>query len=98
MIISGSSDPDGKIARENAKKKAEENKAAKEKVEKKRAEKKAEQERIEKRRIEKAEVEGKTDEFTISAVGTDVRSVTAKLAEGLSSGGISGTVGFDVKA
>lgn len=25
-------------------------------------------------------------------------SVTAKLAEGLSSGGISGTVGFDVKA
>ena len=43
-------------------------------------------------------MEGKTDEFTISAVGTDVRSVTAKLAEGLSSGGISGTVGFDVKA
>lgn len=36
--------------------------------------------------------------FTISAVGTDIRSVTAKLTEGLSSGNVSGTVGFDVKA
>lgn len=97
MIISGSSDPDGKIARENAKRKADEEKATKEKAEQKRLEKKAEQERIEKRRAEKAEAEKKTDEFTISAVGTDVRSITAKLTEGLSSGGVSGTVGFDVK-
>ena len=67
-------------------------------MEKKRAEKKAEQERIEKRRAEKAEAEEMTDEFTISAVGTDVRSVTAKIAEGLSSRNVSGTVGFDVKA
>ena len=51
-----------------------------------------------KRRVEKAEAKDKTDEFTISAVGTDVRSITAKLTEGLSSGGVSGTVGFDVKA
>ena len=49
-------------------------------------------------RAEKAEAEEMTDEFTISAVGTDVRSITAKLTEGLSSGGVSGTVGFDVKA
>lgn len=98
MIISGSSDPDGKIARENAKRKAEEEKAAKDKAEKKLAEKKAEQERIEKRRAEEAEVEGEIDEFTFSVVGTDVSSITAKLTEGLSSGGVSGTVGFDVKA
>jgi len=98
MIISGSSDPDGKIARENAKRKAEEEKAAKNKAEKKLAEKKAEQERIEKRRAEEAEVEGEIDEFTFSVVGTDVSSITAKLTEGLSSGGIGGTIGFDVKA
>ncbi len=98
MIISGSSDPDGKIARENAKRKADEEKTTKEKAEQKRLEKKAEQERIEKRRAEKAEAEKKTDKFTISAVGTEVRSITAKLTEGLSSGGVSGTVGFDVKA
>lgn len=91
-------DPDGKIARENAKKKAEENKAAEEKVEKKRAEKKAEQERIEKRRAEKAEAEGKTDGFTISAVGTDVKSITSQLINSISSGTTNGTVGFDVKA
>ena len=98
MIISGSSDPDGKIAREEAKRKAEEEKAAKDKAEKKLAEKKAEQERIEKRRAEEAEVEGEIDEFTFSVVGTDVSSITAKLTEGLSSGGIGGTIGFDVKA
>ena len=98
MIISGSSDPDGKIARENAKRKAEEEKAAKDKAEKKLAEKKAEQERIEKRRAEEAEVEGEIDEFTFSVVGADVSSITAKLTEGLSSGGIGGTIGFDVKA
>ncbi len=97
--ISGSTnDPDGKIARENAKRKTEEEKAAKDKEEKKRAEKKAEQERIEKRRAEKAEAEETTDEFTITAVGTDIRNITAKLMEGLSSGGVSGTVGFDEKA
>lgn len=107
VAISGTNDPDGKIARENAErkakenrekeKKAEENRAAKEKVEKKRAEKKAEQERIEKRWVEKAEAKDKTDEFTISAVGTNVRSVTAKLAEGVLSGSVSGTVGVDVR-
>ena len=91
-------DPDGKIARENAKKKAEEKRAAKEKVEKKRAEKKAEQERIEKRRVEKAEAKDKTDEFTISAVGTDVKSITSQLINSISSGTTNGTVGFDVKA
>ena len=91
-------DPDGKIARENAKKKAEENRAAKEKVEKKRAEKKAEQERNEKRRVEKAEAKDKTDEFTISAVGTDVKSITSQLINSISSGTTNGTVGFDVKA
>lgn len=91
-------DPDGKIARENAKKKAEENRADKEKIEKKRAEKKAEQERIEKRRAEKDRAEQKTEELTISAVGTDVKSITSQLINSISSGITNGTVGFDVKA
>ena len=91
-------DPDGKIARENAKKKAEENRAVKEKIEKKRAEKKAEQERIEKHRAEKDKAEQKTEELTISAVGTDVKSITSQLINSISSGIINGTVGFDVKA
>ncbi len=43
-ISSGTNDPDGKIARENAKRKAQEKKAAEEKAAKRRAEKKAAEE------------------------------------------------------
>ena len=39
-----------------------------------------------------------TDEFTISAVGTDVKSITSQLINSISSGTTNGTVGFDVKA
>ncbi len=95
MTISGNSDPDGKIAKENAKRKAAEEKAAKEKLEKKRADKKAEEERIEKHRDE---MEGITEEYSVSAVGTDVEDITSQLITSISSGTTSGTVGFDVKA
>ena len=99
MIISGTSDPDGKIARENVKRKVEEEKAAKEKAEKKRAEKKAEQERLEKHWEEKTDGKADgSDDFTISVVGTDIRSLTDQLTEKLGSGSESGTVGFDVRA
>lgn len=90
-------DPDGKIAQENAKRKVDEEKAAREKLEKKRAEKKAEQERFEKRRAVKEE-RSKTDGITLSVFGTDIKSITAQLTEKLTSGGVSGVVGFDVKA
>lgn len=99
VAISSSSDPDGKIASENAKRKAEEEKAAKEKAEKKRAEKKTEQERMEKHRAEMADgKEDSPEDFTISAVGTDVKSITSQLINSISSGTTNGTVGFDVKA
>ena len=95
MAISSSSDPDGKIAKENAKRKAAEEKAAKEKAEKKRAEKKAEEERLEKHRTE---MDGIIEEYTVSAVGTDVKNITSQLINSISSGITNGTVGFDVKA
>ncbi len=50
-------DPDGKIARENAKRKAQEKKAAEEKAAKRRAEKKAEEEKAAERRAEKKAAE-----------------------------------------
>ncbi len=81
-ISSGTNDPDGKIARENAKRKAQEKKAAEEKAAKRRAEKKAENEkaaeiRAEKKAAEEASTE--TGDFTVSATGTDIKAVTQKV-------------------
>ncbi len=87
-------DPDGKIARENAKRKANEEKTAKERIEKKRAEKKAEEERLEKHRTEIKAME----DYTVTAIGTDIKNVTSHLIKSISSGITSGTVTFDVKA
>ena len=94
-------DPDGKIARENAERKAQEKKAAEEKAAKKRAEKKAEEEkaaekRAEKRAAEEARIE--SGEYTISATGTDVKAVTQSvISAALGTSGPMG-VSFDVKA
>ena len=98
VAISGSSDPDGKIAKENAKRKAAEERAAKEKTERKRAEKKAEQERIKKHRARMAEEDDTTEDFNISIVGTDIRSITAQLSEKAGFGAMNGIVGIDLKA
>lgn len=68
-------DPDGKIARENAERKAQEKKAAEKKAAKKRAEKKAEEEKAaEKKAAKEARIE--SGKYTISAIGTDVKAVT----------------------
>ena len=96
MAISGTNDPDGKIARENAKRKVEEKKAAEEKAAKRRE--KEEHERIEKQRSKRSGKEDKADEFKISIIGTDVRSMTAQLTENLSSGDLDGVIGIDIKA
>ncbi len=81
-ISSGTNDPDGKIARENAKRKAQEKNAAEEKAAKRRTEKKAEEEktaeiRAEKKAAEEASTE--TVDFTVSATGTDIKAVTQKV-------------------
>lgn len=98
MAISGTNDPDGKIARENAKRKVEEKKAAEEKAAKRREKEKEEHERIEKQRAKRSGKEDKADEFKISIIGTDVRSMTAQLTENLSSGDLDGVIGIDIKA
>ena len=97
VAISGTNDPDGKIARGNAEKRAREKKEAEEKLEKKRAEKKAEEQKaIERRRAEKAE-----NEYSMALQGTDVKNITQSLVgKWAFSNTMSGEVrsGFNMKA
>ena len=96
VAISGTSDPDGKIAKENAERKAKEKKAAEEKAAERRKEKKAEEEKAAERRAERKEwMEGT---FTVSATGTDIKSVIQNIIAAGS--GTSSSMGssFDIKA
>ncbi len=101
VISSGTNDPDGKIARENAKRKAQEKRAAEEKAAKRRAEKKAEEEKAAERRAEKKaaeEARTETDDFTVSATGTDIKAVTQNvIVASLGTSAPTGA-GFDIKA
>ena len=100
VAISGTSDPDGKIARENAERRAKEKKAAEEKAAERRKEKKAEEEKAAERRAERKEQMDKLTEgtFTVSATGTNVKSVTQNIVAAVS--GTSSPTGgsFDIKA
>ena len=101
VAISGTSDPDGKIAKENAERKAKEKKAAEEKDAERRKEKRAEEEkaaekRAEKRAAEEARIE--SGEYTISATGADVKAVTQSVVSGALGTSTSMGVSFDVKA
>lgn len=100
-IMSGTNDPDGKIARENAERKAQEKKAAEEKAAKRRAEKRAEEEKAAERRTEKkadGEARKETGEYTINATGTDIKAVTQNvLAAALGTSAPAGA-SFDIKA
>lgn len=103
VAISGTSDPDGKIARENAARKAKEKKAQEEKQARRREEKKAEEEKAAKRRAERKELmekpakdEGK-ETFTVSAAGNDVKRVTQSVIAAVSGTTVS-TAGLDIKA
>lgn len=101
-ISSGTNDPDGKIARENAKRKAKEKRAAEEKAANRREKKKAEDEKTAKRRAERKEqaeklAEGReTGTFMVSATGTNVKSVMQNLINTFSGTSIVGS--FDIKA
>ena len=85
-ISSGTNDPDGKIAKENAERRVKEKKAAEEKAAERRAERKEQMKKL---------TEGT---FTVSATGTDVKSVTQNIIAATS--GISLPTGssFDIKA
>ena len=96
MMSGSTNDPDGKIAKENAEKKAKEKKEQEEKAAKRREEKKAEEEKAAERRAERKDrMEGT---FTVSATGTDVKSVTQNIVAAVS--GTSSPTGgsFDIKA
>ena len=102
MMGGCTNDPDGKIAKENAERKAEEERKAKAKIEKRRAEERAEEKKAEKRRAEKKEaIEGAgSEETTISVIGTDVREMTQQIIQNMSIGtGNEGSIAsFDLKA
>ncbi|MDE6904413.1 MAG: hypothetical protein K2P76_05695 [Lachnospiraceae bacterium] len=95
-ILSGTNDPDGKIARENAERRAKEKKAAEEKAAERRKEKKAEEEKAAERRSERKEQ--MEDTFTVTVTGTDVKSVTKNMAAAASGTSSSAGGSFDRKA
>ncbi len=104
VAISGTNDPDGKIARENAERRAKEKKAAEEKAAERRKEKKAEEEKAAERRAERKERIQKLEEgkeagtFTVSAAGTDVKSVTQSIISKVSGTSAPTGASFDIKA
>ena len=103
MMGGCTNDPDGKIAKENAERKAEEERKERAKAEKRRAEEMAEEKRAEKRRVERKEpIEGtESRETTISLIGTDIREMTNQLIRNMNFGaeGDGGSVvSFDLKA
>ena len=103
MMGGCTNDPDGKIAKENAERKAEEERKERAKAEKRRAEEMAEEKRAEKRRTERKEaIEGtESRETTISLIGTDIREMTNQLIRNMNFGaeGDGGSVvSFDLKA
>jgi len=114
IISSGTNDPDGKIARENAKRKAQEEKTAEKKAAKRRAEKKAEEKKIAERRAEKKVKEEKaakrrTEKKSVEETGTEAGDYTvsatgtdikAVTQKIVASLGISVPIGagFDIKA
>lgn len=102
---SGTNDPDGKIAKENAERKAKENREKEEKIKEKRAAKRAEEEKLEAKSAEKRaekraaeEVRIESGEYTINATGTDVKAVTQSVVSAALGTSAPMGVSFDVKA
>lgn len=89
-------DPNGKIARENAERKAKEKKAAERRAEKKAAEEKAAKKCAEKAQAEEQIAKTGANEISVSAVGNSMESVTKSILSAISTN--TGAVGFDAKA
>ena len=93
IASSGTNDPDGKIAKENAERKVKENREKLEKAKEKRLEAK----KAAKKRAERLAEEKETGHHTISVTGTDVKSMTQSLVA--KSARVSALVAsFDVRA
>ena len=98
MMSTGTSDPDGRIARENAKPNEQKEKA--DRLEKKRTEEKEQEERLAKIRAEKkAKIEAlQSREVTVT--GSDIWNLTEKMAEAIThsdNATLSETAGLDFK-
>ena len=98
VAISGTNDPDGKIAKENAERKAKENREKEKKVKETRAAKKAEEETAAKKRAEKSAERKEMGDYTLSITGTDVKSMTQSLVAGSVSISAPDRSSFDIKA
>ena len=96
--VSGTNDPDGKIAKENAERKAKENREKEEKIKEKRAAKKAEEEKAAKKRAEKSAEGKETGDYTLSVTGNDVKSMTQSLVAESVSISAPDRSSFDIKA
>ncbi len=100
-ISSGTNDPDGKIARENAERKAQEKKDAEEKAAKRREEKRAKEEAAAERRAERktsSELRTDTHNYTTSATGTDIKAVTEKVIDMSLGTSVPTGASLDIKA
>ena len=95
---SGTNDPDGKIAKEKAERKAKENREKEEKIKEKRAAKKAEEEKAAKQRAEKSAERKETGDYTLSVTGNDVKSMTQSLVAESVSISAPDRSSFDIKA
>ena len=87
MTSGCTNDPDGKIARENAQRKAEEKKEAEEKLAKKRAEKKDAEEKLAEKRAKKAAESA--DKFELTFTGSSVENITQIMTERMMYGNTS---------
>ena len=97
MTSGCTNDPDGKIARENAQRKAQEKKAAEEKAAKRGAEKKEAEEKMAEKRAEKADKSA--GKFELTFTGSSVESITQIMTERMMSGNTSVymTLALDLK-
>ncbi len=100
MTSRSTNDPDGRIARENAEKKAREKKEKEEKLAEKRSEKKEQEERLAEMRAKRKEEGEALQSHEVTVVGNDIRNLTEKMVEAISHSNntaVSGTVGVDIK-
>ena len=95
MMSGSTNDPDGKIAKENAERKAKEKK---EQEEEKAAERRAERSAARKEQIEKLTEGREEGAFTVSATGTNVKSVTQSIISKISGTSAPTGASFDIKA
>ena len=97
MMSGSTNDPDGKIAKENAERKAKEKKEQ-EAEEEKAAERRAERSAARKEQIEKLTEGREEGAFTVSATGTNVKSVTQSIISKISGTSAPTGASFDIKA